>query len=93
MDIDKPVLAQRVYDCVNMINEVLKSNLQLREANKELANKYEKERAKVYHLNFEMERHKRSKARKNISPIKTVKSPFPKAKVRIYLLCIFIGFH
>ena len=39
-----------------MINEVLKSNLELREDNQVLNDKYEKERAKVYQLNFEIER-------------------------------------
>lgn len=42
-----------------MVDEVQKYNLQLREQNEELNKKYEKEKAKVFQLNFELEKRKR----------------------------------
>ena len=57
-----------------MINEGLKSNLELREVNKNISDKYEKERAKVYQLNFELERKKRSQVAKPKLVTKIAKS-------------------
>lgn len=39
-----------------MVDEVQKINISLRQQNDELTQKYEKERAKVFELNFELER-------------------------------------
>ena len=38
-----------------MVDEVQKINISLRQQNDELTQKYEKERAKVFELNFELE--------------------------------------
>lgn len=65
-----------------MINEVLKSNIELREANKDLADKYEKERAKVYQLNFEMEKKKRTELAKNKTVVKLNKTSNKLMKLR-----------
>lgn len=51
-----------------MADEVQKYNIQLREQNKELSEKYEKERAKVFQLNFELERSRTEKVKKIVTP-------------------------
>lgn len=57
-------ILRKIKECLEMADEVTKINLTLREQNKELSEKYEKERAKVFQLNFELEKRNKPKINK-----------------------------
>jgi hypothetical protein len=49
---------QKIKECLEMADQVQKINIQLREENKEISEMYEKEKAKVFQLTFDLERRK-----------------------------------
>ena len=53
-------ILEKIKECLEMADEVQKINIKLREENKEISDLYEKEKAKVFQLNFEMEHKKAS---------------------------------
>jgi hypothetical protein len=60
----KESIMRKIKECLDMADEVQKYNIKLREENKEIREKYEKERAKVFQLNMELEKRNNPKVNK-----------------------------
>jgi len=64
MEMANKSVMRKIKEWIDMADEVQQINIKLRDENNQLRENYEKERAKVYQLNFEIERKQPKKVKK-----------------------------